>query len=152
MSVVNFPSATGRTANPPTRIDGRRNLRGDTRPSRSCVHDRYLVGRFVADVCPDSLEVTWRDSNNDEVDPALALAGLFGSFDLEAALDGIHAPSDTILVYRPDSRKGRAAMEAIPVRQWLLAAPGLWLTQDGSRLLLAPTDPQLAANLSRDLS
>lgn len=105
----------------------------------------------MLDVCPQSSETHWLDAAGDELDPAIALARLFGSFDLIAALEGIGSPGPTILVYKPDSRRGRVSMRTLPLRRWIEAAPSLWITQDGERLLMAPTDQTLAANLARDL-
>lgn len=125
-----------------------------TPPSSSrvaCLHDRIMMGGVVADVCPQTGTARWLDGADHDLDPAVALARLFGSFDLVAALDGIGAPGPTVLAYRPDSRRGRAAMRALPLRRWIEAAPKLWVTHDGERLLMAPTDPVLADNLVRDL-
>ncbi len=137
MDVVSFPSPTDVT--PPTveRV--------------TCLHDRIQVGAFTLEMCPQSGEGRWLDSADDELDPAVALAGLFGSFDLMTALDGIGAPGPTVLAYRPDSRRGRTAMRSLPLRRWFEAAPTLWVTHDGERLLMSPTNPVLVDNLIRDL-
>jgi hypothetical protein len=122
------------------------------RASRSsCLHDSYEVGGLFLDLCPQTGETHWIDDDDDEVDPAVALARLFGSFDLVAALAGVGAPGSMVLAYRPDSRRGRAAMRALPRRRWIEAAPDLWIAHDGDRLLMAPANPVLAANLARDL-
>jgi len=53
-----------------------------------------------------------------------------------------------VLVYEPSGR-GRVRMTAFPAHEWLEAIPGLWFTHDGRHLLLSPSDPLVAENLTR---
>lgn len=143
MSVLDFPR-TGQTPGPPASTDD-----GAPIPT-ACLHDRIAVGHLVMDWCPHTGEVLWLDGD-EEVDPAVALAALFGGFDLRVALPGLDTPGDIVLVYVPDSRRGRQAMRSLPAARWVLAAPELWLAHDDLHLLMSPTNPALARNLARDL-
>lgn len=166
MDVIDFPTDTRRSlgwsdGRSYGRSDGRSDggvvttndaTASDFRPrtSQSCMHERIDVGRLTLDLCPDSGEAVWLDAH-EEVDPAEALARLFGNFDLCAALPALRAPGEVVLAYAPDGRRGRAAMRCLPAGRWIEGAPGLWLTHDGARLLMSPADRLLADNLMRDL-
>lgn len=114
-----------------------------------CRDERVAIDGFVATWCPDSLEITWT-IQDDQVDPAMALARLFGNFELVAALPGVAAPGPTVFVYKTRDRSRRAAMRELPPNMWLCAAPGLWISHDGQVLSMSPDDPVLAANLMKD--
>jgi hypothetical protein len=116
----------------------------------TCLHRRIPVGSFTLDLCPTTDEGRWL-ADGEDVDPAEALAHLFGAFDLVAAVHGVGTPGDSVLLYSPDSRRGRNRMRALPMSTWILAAPSLWLTHDGDHLLMSPEDPLLAENLAREL-
>jgi len=116
----------------------------------ACVHTRTDVGDFQLELCPRTDEATWLRRGS-EVDPAVAMAALFGQFDLCGVLPATAAPGERAFAYRPNGRRGRSAMRALPLRRWFEAAPDLWLGHDGEMLLLAPSDPILAANLARNL-
>ncbi len=62
-------------------------------------------------------------------------------------MPSLHAPAPNVLAYRAPTRRTRTRLEAFPIRQWLLVSDGLWLTHDGTMLLLCPTDPVLASNM-----
>lgn len=113
----------------------------------ACRHDLLPVGRLRAEVCPEG-PVAWFDGG-EEIDPAVALAQLFGQFDLVSAVDGIGSPGPTVFVYRPDGRRGRSALRDLPAGGWVEGAPGLWIGRDDRHLLICPSDPVLAANLLR---
>jgi hypothetical protein len=116
----------------------------------TCRHDRVDLGSVVVDICPVTSQAEWYDSD-ELVDPASALATLFGQFDLATAAPGLRSPGTMVLAYRPSGRRGRAAMRALPQGRWIEAAPDLWITHDGESLLMSPTDSVLARNLVRDL-
>lgn len=115
----------------------------------TCVHDRFVIGSYELDICPQTDEAGWR-CDGDEVDPAVAMASLFGQFDLCSTLPAM-APAEIVFVYRPAGRRGRSTMRSLPLGRWFESAPGLWLSHDGDHLLLAPSDPLVAANLARHL-
>lgn len=153
MDIIDFPLERRRPAGNPLAIGGTTGARPrrDERESvTTCLHERLTVGVYLLDVCPGSGEAAWLD-DGDVVDPAEALARLFGNFDLRTAMPGLDAPGDTVLVYSPDGRRGRAAMRSLPACRWIEGAPGLWLTHDGEHLLMSPVDRLLTENLIRDL-
>jgi hypothetical protein len=83
------------------------------------------------------------------MDPAEAMAALFGSFDLIGSIDALGAPSPEVLVYAPPSARKRRHLDVLPRRVWLEAAPHLWMSTDGDSLLLAVTQRLLFENLLR---
>jgi hypothetical protein len=85
------------------------------------------------------------------LDPALGMARLFGNFDLVGSLPSVRARGQKVLLYRPPSRRSREHLDAFPRHVWLETQPGLWMAHDGEHLLLVPTDPLLAKNLTRDI-
>ncbi len=78
----------------------------------------------------------------------VALAALFGDYDLVARLEAVSAPGHEVLLYRA-ARGRRDALAILPGRLWVEVAPGLYASHDERHLLLSPTDPVLAANLTR---
>ena len=114
-----------------------------------CRHHEIDLGLLGAERCPLTNELRWTEGG-EERDPAEALARLFGQFELRAVLDGLHAPGPSVFVYSPPNRPARSLMRRLPTGAWLAAAPGLWITQDGTSLLMSPDDPVLAANLARN--
>lgn len=115
--------------------------------SPTCEHVTYGWRNVVLSICPDDESSEWTE-DGETIDGAEAMAILFGSFDLTGCLASISAPSQTVFVYRP-GRTAKSRLEAFPVNTWLPGAAGLFFSHDGTNLLLAPTDPQLVANLSR---
>lgn len=151
MAILDFPT-TGRRSTGTPRAGTDTAITDLDRPApSSCMHERTTACGLTLDICPQTDEAQWLDGAS-QLDPAEALARLFGAFDLMAALPGPTAPGETVLVYLPDSRRGRQAMRALPAARWIHAAPGLWITHDGDHLLMSPSDPLLAHNLARDLT
>lgn len=114
----------------------------------TCEHSRIEVGPLEVEICPADQSLNWFDGT-DRLDPQVAMARLFGEFNLMAVLPGLHSPGHTVLVYQPPSRRHLGWMLQLPSRRWVEAVPGLWLTHDGSNLHLSSTDPMLEANLLR---
>lgn len=112
----------------------------------ACRHRRYQWRDVELSVCETSGAATWTEGG-DPLDGSVAMAILFGNFDLTGCLDGVGAPGAAVMVYEP-SRGGRTRMNRFPANHWIEAVDGLWFTHDGERLLLSPSDPQLAANLT----
>jgi len=151
MHVIDFPIERRRPSGSTIAARDATVFRSDEPTPGTCLHERRRIGRLVLDLCPDSHEGSWLDDDDDPVDPAEALASLFGSFDLRAALPGVDAPGETVLVYQPDTRRGRTFMRGLPQHHWIQAAPRLWLTHDGENLVMSPEDRLLAENLTRDV-
>lgn len=114
----------------------------------SCDHQPRTVAGIEVATCSACLTIEWWGQGR-PLDPAEGLARLFGEFDLVDRIPAVHAPAPEILVYRPPQRRARSRLGVFPELVWLEAAPDLWLSHDGTHLLLAPTDPLLLANLDR---
>lgn len=113
----------------------------------TCRHVHHRWRNIELSICGADASTTWTE-DGEEIDGAQAMAILFGDFDLTGCLEGVGAPGAAVLVYEP-GRHGRARMEAFPAHRWLEAMPGLWFTHDGRHLLLSPSDPVMAENLTR---
>lgn len=150
MDVIDFPLDRRRSPGPTIAVTQATVSDLDSDARVTCMHERLRVGNFILDLCPDSSECIWFDGD-ELLDPAEALAVLFGSFDLRASIPGLDAPGEAVLVYQPDTRRGKYAMRSLPQHRWVQAAPRLWLTHDGERMLMSPVDRLLAENLTRDL-
>lgn len=98
--------------------------------------------------CADCGRVDWL-SDEGPVDPAEAMAALFGSFDLVGSMEALGAPSPEVLVYAPPSARKRRHLDSLPRRVWLKSGPHLWMSTDGDVLLLATTQRLLFENLTR---
>jgi hypothetical protein len=116
--------------------------------SELCEHKPVWVGRIAVAACAHCRQVEWL-SDSGPIDPAEAIAALFGSYDLVGPLDALGAPTPRVLAYAPPSHRKRKNLEALPKRVWLQAGPRLWMSHDGEVLLLAPTQPMLFENLTR---
>ncbi len=113
-----------------------------------CEHKPVWVGRVAVAACEDCGQVDWL-SDHGPVDPAEAMAALFGSFDLVGSMEALGAPSPEVLVYRPPTARKRRHLDALPRRAWLKAGPHLWMSTDGEVLLLSTNQPLLYENLTR---
>jgi hypothetical protein len=111
-----------------------------------CTHELTQVAGVGVVACPTCATIDWWGPDG-LVDPTEALQHLFGGFELEGSLPALAAPAPKVLVYRPTSRRDRRHLEAFPIRTWLSAHPGLWLSHDGERLVLAPVDRQIVDTL-----
>ncbi|MEE8376697.1 MAG: hypothetical protein V3S26_10300 [Acidimicrobiia bacterium] len=120
----------------------------DLSQSETCEHNPIWVGRIAVSACADCEKVEWFSSDG-PVDPAEAIAALFGNYDLVGPLDALGAPASQVLAYAPPSNRKRKNLEALPKRVWLQASPRLWMSHDGVVLLLATTQPMLFENLTR---
>ncbi len=98
--------------------------------------------------CTECGSVTWRDTE-DEVDPAVAMEQVFGSFELVAQMPAVRAPGAVVLAYRPPNRRSALVLDALKPGRWMEGQPGLWMSTDGVLLLLSPNDPIFVANLTR---
>lgn len=114
-----------------------------------CTHERIEVGPIEVEYCTDSGELEWFDGG-EPIDPEVAMARLFGRFDLVGSLPAIGAPSGVTLLYVPPTTRERSWLRRLPANSWLRAMSGMWISHDGEHLLLCPGDPLLARNLMRD--
>lgn len=114
----------------------------------TCEHKPVWVGRIAVAACADCGRVDWL-STEGPIDPAEALAALFGSYDLVATLDALGAPAPQVLAYAPPSQRKRSHLDALPRRVWLKAGPHLWLSHDGEVLVLATRQPLQFENMTR---
>ena len=114
-----------------------RNPHGRFRP---CRHDPIRVAGVQVMACAGCGRVTYEDPRG-TMAPSVALARLFGDFDLAATLPALHAPGTEVMLYRPPSRRRRAHLEAFEARVWFEVDDGLWLAHDGEHLLLATAEP-----------
>ncbi len=113
-----------------------------------CEHKPVWVGRVAVAACEECGSVDWL-SDRGAIDPAEAMAALFGSYDLAGSIEALGAPVREALVYVPPTARKRRNLDALPRRAWLKAGPQLWMSTDGEVLLLAPTQPLLFENLTR---
>lgn len=116
-------------------------------PSDACNHELATHGRYGVIACPACGLVEWFGPQG-PVDPAEAMAALFGSFDLIATVPSVGAPAPSVLAYRPGPNR-RRALGILPRHCWLAAGYRLWLATDGAVLLLATTDELMIHNLTR---
>jgi hypothetical protein len=113
-----------------------------------CEHKPVWVGQIAVSACADCGEVEWL-SDTGPIDPAEAMAALFGSYDLIGPLDALGSPAPAVLAYSPPSGRKRKNLEALPEKVWLKAGPNLWLSHDSEVLLLATNQQLLFENLTR---
>lgn len=122
-----------------TQAHGRR-LGQPTPPPSPCEHQPVQVAGLEVVACAECGTVAYRDPRG-TVLPTVALARLFGDFELVGVLPAVHAPGQAVRLYRPSNRSRRRHLEAFPVRQWFEVDTGLWLSHDGDHLLLATRIP-----------
>jgi hypothetical protein len=120
----------------------------DITTSEWCDHKPVWVGRVAVAACENCGRIDWL-SNDGSIDPAEAMAALFGSYDLIGPMDALGAPAPQVLVYAPPSGRKRKNLDVLPKRVWLKAGPRLWMSHDGEVLLLATTQRLLFENLTR---
>jgi len=120
----------------------------DSTTSERCETAPVWVGRVAVAACADCGRVEWL-SRDGPIDPAEAMAALFGAYDLVGPLPALRSPAPQVLVYAPPSVRKRKNLDALPRQVWLKAAPRLWMSHDGELLLLATTEPMMFENLTR---
>ncbi len=113
-----------------------------------CDHRTRPVGNVAVVACVACGQVEWFLDGR-PADPAEGMAALFGDFDLAGRVPALAGPAPSALVYTPGGRSPRRWADAFAPGRWWRVADDLWLCHDGSVVLLCPTDPLLAANLTR---
>lgn len=113
-----------------------------------CEHKPVWIGSIAVAACEDCGQVDWLSAAG-PVDPAEAMAALFGNYDLIGSLEALGSPSPQVLAYAPPSPRKRKNLEAFPRKVWLKAGPHLWMSHDGEVLLLSTTQRLLFENLTR---
>lgn len=114
----------------------------------TCQKARAEAAGVTVLACESCGYVDWL-AGDDSLDPARALAALFGSFSLVGRMPAIGAPAEVVLAYRASSSHKRRTLDTLPRRVWLSVAPDLWLAHDGETLLLATPHRLLLENLTR---
>lgn len=120
----------------------------DDRTDPDCRHELRTHGKYGLIACDACGMVEWMGVDG-PVDPAEALAALFGTFDLVDRLESVRAPGPYVLAYRPP-RTRRRALGVIPVQGWWPAGTDLWVASDGELLLLATRNRLMVENLTRE--
>ena len=115
----------------------------------TCQTKPEAVAGITVLACESCGNVDWL-AGDDPIDPAQAMAALFGSFSLVGRLPAIGAPAEVVLAYRAPSSHKRRTLDALPRRAWLNVGPDLWLAHDGESLLLATPHRLLLENLAGD--
>ncbi|MFO7548515.1 MAG: hypothetical protein R6X29_06565 [Acidimicrobiia bacterium] len=115
----------------------------------SCTHRPLRAGTVEVVACPTCGAVEWFGKGR-RLTPDEGMAAAFGSFDLVGEVPAVSAPSDRVLVYRAPAGSGRRHLAAFASHVWWRVTPDLWMCHDDAALLLAPTDPMLARNLTRE--
>jgi hypothetical protein len=113
-----------------------------------CRHLPVEVAGLSVVACAECGTVQWFGPSG-PLDPAEAMTRVFGQYDLVGRLPSLRGPADWVLVYRPPGRRMRSYLAAFQPGVWFRVDDELWLCHDGEMLLLAPSDPLLAANLAR---
>ena len=120
----------------------------DITTSQLCEHKPEWVGDIAIASCGKCESVNWF-SNAGPVDPSEAMAALFGSYDLLGPLDALGSPAPRVLAYAPPNSRKRKNLDVLPKYVWLKAGYNLWMSHDGSVLLLATNQTLLFENLTR---
>lgn len=111
-------------------------------------HKAVPVGSLRVSACATCRQVEWLNTDG-EIDPSEGMAALFGSYELIGTLDALGSPAPEVLVYSAPSVKKRRNLIGFPKNVWVKAAPDLWLTHDGERLLLATNHRLMFENLTK---
>jgi len=93
--------------------------------------------------CDHCLNVSFTDSQG-RVMPTVALARLFGDFDLVGGLAAVGAPGREVLMYRAPDRLANAALRVLEPHRWFRADENLWISHDGDHLLFSHDHPSVS--------
>ncbi len=108
--------------------------------NQTCRHVAQRFAGLHVVACGNCGHVEYRDPQG-SVASAVALARLFGDFDLAATLPALHAPGHAVRLYEAPTRAQRRHLAAFPAHQWFEVDEGLWLAHDERYLLLATSRP-----------
>ncbi len=114
----------------------------------TCIHEPVWLGRRAVVACTACQEITWL-SEEGAIDPSQGMAAIFGGYDLVGSVTALGAPSREVLVYEAPSARKRRYLNALPTHVWLRCSPNLWMSTDGSHLLLSTPHQLLFENLTR---
>jgi hypothetical protein len=115
--------------------------------TKTCSYEIRSKGDLDAAICTRCGAVDWYRAGK-PISAEVALASLFGDYDLVGTLDAVSAPGDRVLLYRP-ARGRRSALDILPAKCWLEVAPDLHASHDGAVLLLSPCDSSLTRQSKR---
>lgn len=113
-----------------------------------CRHEIKEAGETGVIACGECGLVQFWDGDG-PMPAAAGMASLFGGFVGRGSLPTVGGPGTEAFVYSPPTRATRCHLDVFPRRTWLETQPGLWMSHDGERLLLASTDPLISHNLGR---
>ena len=113
-----------------------------------CRHELRSLGTISVVACATCASVQFWGPDG-PLDQAEGVARLFGSFTMRDSFRALGAPGREAIVYDAPDRAGRRALEAFPVHTWLEAQPGLWMSTDGTHLVLSPSDPSTGRHFGR---
>jgi hypothetical protein len=113
----------------------------------NCRHHLQPVGDLSVMVCTTCQTTQWWDGRG-LIYPADGVARLFGEYELIGTLPAVGGPTSVILTYRAPNGSARQHLAAFPVNTWIRIDNGLWLSHDGTTLLLAPADRHVASNFA----
>lgn len=113
----------------------------------TCRHQIQTVEDLAVVVCTTCQTTEWWDSTR-LLDATEGVARLFGEFELTGTLEGVGSPSPLVLTYRAPNAAARRSLRVFPINQWIRVHDGLWLSHDGSTLLLAPTDRSIVRSFA----
>ncbi len=113
-----------------------------------CRHELHSLGPISVVACATCESVQFW-STDGPLEPAEGVAQLFGTFTRRSAFPALRAPGPEAIVYDPPNRAGRATLAAFPTHVWLETQPGLWMSTDGTHLLLSPAGPAVGRHLGQ---
>lgn len=103
-----------------------------------CRYETRRHGDIETATCETCASVEWFRSGR-PISGDVAMAALFGEYDLVGRLDAVNAPGLEVLLYRP-APGHRRALDLLPENRWLEVAPSLHASHDGSMLLLSVSE------------
>jgi len=112
-----------------------------SRERPGCTHvTRQVTREIEIAACASCGTIDWF-RNGVSISPLDGMADVFGMFDLVATLPAVSAPGREVMLYKAPRGASRGLLDALPMRTWLEAAPGLAISHDGRHLLMSPTAP-----------
>ena len=113
-----------------------------------CRHELTPLGAVSVVACATCESVQFWGTEG-PLDQAEGVARVFGSFTMRDSFRALGAPGPEAMVYDAPDRAGRRALAAFPPHVWLEAQPNLWMSTDGTHLVLSPADPSIGRHFGR---
>lgn len=106
-----------------------------------CEHVARRVTRDISlAACGECGTVEWYRGAR-RIDAFDGMAEVFGMFDHVETLPGLAAPGREVMLYKAPRGASRDLLGALPLRTWVVAAPGIAISHDGRHLLVSPLEP-----------